>query len=442
MNPPPAGQPGRGASSPGTLRIAVLVTTFPSVSETFVLREIAGLLERGHQVDIFPLQLGRDDVVHPQVREYRLLERTHPPPSPDLPFSARLGRAVGLAARHLWRTPLPLLRAMDPRRHGWRGPALRVLMEVSPLVGRGAYDVVYCHFGPNGLRAVALERLGALRGPIVTVFHGYDITAYPRSQRLDVYRTLFERGALFLPISQNWRHRLLQLGCPPDRIAVHRMGVDLDRLTPRAPRPGHGGPLRVASVARLVEKKGIEFGIRAVAQLAAAGVPVEYRVIGDGPLAPSLAALAAQLGVGDTISLLGAGSEPEVHAALEWCDVFLCPSVTASDGDQEGIPVVLMEAMARAVPVVATEHSGIPELVRHGETGLLAPERDPAALAAALRALAADPDRAAALGRAGRDRVAALHDARRLADELDGLLRAVAGRSSVARSLPGARPAA
>jgi colanic acid/amylovoran biosynthesis glycosyltransferase len=417
------------------MRIAVLVTTFPSLSETFVLREIVGLLERGHEVDIYPLEAGRGTVAQPQIAQYGLLSRSHPPIDPDAPAVARARAAMESIVHRGWRDPLAILRSLNVVRYGRRALALRTLGDAMPTLGRPPYQAVYCHFGPNGLRAVELQALGALHGPIVTTFHGYDLTSFVLKESPEVYRPLFERGALFLPISENWRRRLIELGAPADRCVVHRMGVDLSQLPPRNPAPPRDR-LRVLSVARLVEKKGLEYGIRAVGALRDAGVDVEYRIIGDGPLGGELRALVAALNLDTQVQLTGPAPAGVVAEALGWCDVLLSPSVTAADGDQEGIPVVLMEAMARVVPVVASAHSGIPELVVDGATGLLAPERDVAALASQLRLVRDEPARALSLARAGRERVVALHDASRLAGELEGLLALAAGKGSLARSLP------
>jgi colanic acid/amylovoran biosynthesis glycosyltransferase len=409
------------------MRVA-FVADFPSVSETFVLREITGLLDRAHDVEIFPPRAATAAVVHPQIARYRLLDRTHPPEARDLALGARAARALGIVARFGVRDPLPVARSLDLVRYGRRAASLRLLLEVEPMLARGRFDIVYAHFGPNGLRVLDLQRLGVLAAPLVTTFHGYDMSMYVEQHGPGVYAELFARGARFLPISDRWRHRLIELGCPPERITVHRMGVEPGRLPVRAPDAPwpRGGPLRLLSIARLVEKKGIEYGIRAVAELARSGDEVEYRIIGDGPLAEPLAALATELGVQRQVALLGARDEAGVAEALAWCDALVCPSVTARNGDAEGIPVVLMEAMGSGIPVVSTNHSGIPELVVPGETGRLAPERDAGALAREFRAMRDDPGGTLRMAHAGRRRVLERHDAERLVAELETIFVEVA----------------
>jgi colanic acid/amylovoran biosynthesis glycosyltransferase len=284
--------------------------------------------------------------------------------------------------------------------------------------------VLLCHFGPNGARMVELREAGLVQGRIATVFHGYDVSRHVARAGAAAYRELFERGDLFLPVSDYWRRRLVELGCPAERTVVHRMGIDLAKFPFTARRlAAPGEPVRLLTVARLVEKKGVEYAIRAVAALRReCGVPLRYQVIGGGPLRAPLERLVQELGVGDVVTLTGERDQDAVSRAMREAHVLLAPSVTASDGDMEGIPVVLMEAMASGLPVVSTRHSGIPELVAHDVSGLLVPERDVEALTAALRRMTGHPEQWAAMGRAGRDVVAREYDVGVLNARLEGLL--------------------
>jgi len=151
-------------------------------------------------------------------------------------------------------------------------------------------------------------------------------------------------------------------------------------------------------------------------------VDVEYRILGDGPRRDRLAALAAELGLEDRVTLHGRHGQESVRAGLEESHILVAASVTAADGDEEGIPNVLKEAMASGMPVVGTRHAGIPELIEDGVSGLLVPERNEAALADALQRLARESGRWAAMGRAGRAKIEMEYDIDRLNDRLAGLL--------------------
>jgi glycosyltransferase involved in cell wall biosynthesis len=280
--------------------------------------------------------------------------------------------------------------------------ALKLLGRVGPLAERlRAEDpaLVHAHFGTDGLLALPLaERLGV---PLVTTLHGYDVgrsrTRLLLSGRLSwiryalLRRRVFEGGDLFLAVSEAVRRRALALGFPADRTIVHHLGVDLEYFRPGEAPPEPG---LILHVGRLVEKKGTSDLLDAFATVSGARLVV----IGDGPLRPPLERRAKALDV----RFLGALPPSEVLGWMQRAWLLAAPSVTARDGDCEGLPTILCEAAACGLPAVATRHSGIPEAVVDGETGLLVPERDPAALASALSALLGDAPSRERMSRAAR----------------------------------------
>jgi colanic acid/amylovoran biosynthesis glycosyltransferase len=278
----------------------------------------------------------------------------------------------------------------------------RLLREAVACLDREPYDIVHCHFGPNGLRGMMLRELGLVQGKLVTSFYGYDVTRYVRQHGRHCYDRLFREGDLFITLSEVMRHRLVELGCDADRVLVHHLGVNLGHFSSKAWQPSPSGEMRIVTISRLVHKKGVEYGIRAVAELVRAGRRLAYTIIGDGPLRAYLERLVRKLGVGDVVKLVGWKRRPEVVDILSHSDILLAPSVTSKDGDQEGTPVALMEAQAACLPVVSTWHSGIPEVVEDGVSGYLVPERDAAALAEKLTYLIEHPQVRIEMGRAGR----------------------------------------
>ena len=402
------------------MRTAVVSTYFPSVSQTFVLDQITGLIGCGHDVDIYALapEPNSTGIVAPAAHHPLAARTRYQPPTPY----GRIGRALGAPAllRGAWRG-----RVRDAVRVARAAPSdkLGVLYEAAPFLGRGPYDAILCHFGSNGQRVLRVRDAGLVRGPIITAFHGADMSRYVRMRGAVVYRDLFARGDLFLPVSEFWAERLVELGCPAERIVVHHMGIDLSRFAFTPPRtPTADQPVRIVSVARLVEKKGLSYAIRAVASLRRDGVDVALDIVGDGPLRESLESLIAEQRMSNAIHIIGAKSRDEVAHVIGAAHLFIAPSVTAHDGDMEGIPVALMEAMASGLPVVATRHSGIPELITDRVSGLLVPERDVDALANALRWLVDHPDRWLSLALAAYDAVARDFNGKRLTDDLVALL--------------------
>jgi colanic acid/amylovoran biosynthesis glycosyltransferase len=387
------------------MRIAVVAGSFPKISETFVLDQIAGLVELGHDVRIFAFERTDEPFVHEKVGRYGLAART-------LVLEAREQNLVSGAFSAL------------PSVTRWIG-GLGDRESLATLFAHGAqgsFDAIHCHFGHVAERARRLRRVGFFSGPLVAVFHAYDLTVVPRERGRDFYRPLFSEAARLLPITERWRRELIELGADPKLVEVRRMGVDLDAFSFRERNLTPGEPLRIVSVGRFVEKKGLAVAFEALA-LARSRLPMtcEYHVVGDGPLRAELERRVKAHDLSSVVTFHGPKSHADVAALLERMHLFVLPSVTGKDGDMEGLPVVLLEAMARGLPVVATRHSGIPEVVRDRESGLLVPEGDPKALANALVELAMSPTRWPSLGRAARQAVEGAHDAKRLARELADL---------------------
>lgn len=362
------------------MRIAYFVNRFPLLSETFILGQITGMIDRGHDVRIFATGRAPTDAAHPLVGEYDLLGRTTFGRPVNGNLLARLPRAVrviGLAGKS--RQLRAALRALDIRRHGRNALGLNLLLQIEPFLGQPRFDVLHCQFGDVGPFALRLKQLGLFDGALVVSFRGWDTTQYP-GLHPDGYRELFEQAAAFLPVSASLAGRLIALGCPRERISILRSGIDLRRFRLRSPRAA-GVPAALTTVGRLTEKKGMEYGIRAVRKLLDQGQPVHYRIAGDGPLSRSLRRLVTELQLDAHVRFFGSLSSTEVIRLLETSDVFLAPSVTGAKGNEEGIPNALKEAMAIGVPVVSCRHGGIPELVEDGVSGFLVDERDPQALA-------------------------------------------------------------
>jgi glycosyltransferase involved in cell wall biosynthesis len=312
----------------------------------------------------------------------------------------RLGRAGPLGAidralfRHLGVTPpAPDLQALRPL-------------------------LLHAHFGRGGALALPLaRRLGI---PLVVTFHGADATKerhYRRRLMPAVYQrrlaALQREAALFVCVSEFVRDRLLERGFPADKLEVIHQGIELD-VSPPLAAPQWEEPYFLF-VGRFVEKKGASDLIRAIRLLDARGSDARLVLVGDGPLAGTLREEARGL---PGVSFPGWLPNDAVRLAMRRAAAVCVPSVTAASGDAEGLPSVILEAMAEAAPVVASRHAGIAEAIEHGRSGLLVPEGDPLALADALEHLVAQPALRARLGAAARqvaaERFNAIGQSRRL----------------------------
>jgi colanic acid/amylovoran biosynthesis glycosyltransferase len=300
-----------------------------------------------------------------------------------------------------------------------------LLTQAGLLLERGEFDIVHCQFGTWGLRYLNLHELGASGGKLIVNFRGYDISETVHQKGNGVYRELFARSDHLITNCVFFKSRLLQIGAPADRLTVIPSGIDCSRFRFAERQRPEDGVTRIVMVGRLVKKKGVEFALRAIAELVARGKKIEFQVIGDGPLRESLSKLLSDLGLGGHARLSGPQDQSEIIETLSCAHVFVAPSVTTETGDQEGSINVLKEAMAMGLPVVSTLHAGIPEIVQDGRSGFLVPERDTAALADRIEYLVDHPEVWPAMGRNGREFVESHFDINALNESLIDVYRRV-----------------
>ncbi|WP_414565668.1 MULTISPECIES: glycosyltransferase [unclassified Anabaena] len=255
--------------------------------------------------------------------------------------------------------------------------------------------LIHAHFGVCGALALPLARY--LRIPLIVTFHGLDATMtdeYAQHESISsrVYlkrrEALKQETRLFIAVSEFIKAELVKKGFPANKILVHYIGVDTELF--KADTNVNRESV-VLFVGRLVEKKGCEYLIRAMAEVQSVLPNVELVVIGDGPLRLNLEALAANLL--HRYQFLGFQPSNVVKSWMNRARLLAAPSVTATQGDSEGLPIVILEAQAMGTPIISTLHAGIPEGVIHGETGFLAPERDSKLLAEYIVQLFKDPEK-------------------------------------------------
>ncbi|EFB2829986.1 MULTISPECIES: colanic acid biosynthesis glycosyltransferase WcaL [Escherichia] len=406
------------------MKVGFFLLKFPLSSETFVLNQITAFIDMGFEVEIVALQKGDTQNTHAAWTKYNLAARTRwlqdEPTGKVAKLRHRASQTLrGIHRKNTWQ-------ALNLKLYGAESRNLILSAICGQVVTPLHADVFIAHFGPAGVTAAKLRELGVIRGKIATIFHGIDISSREvLNHYTPEYQQLFRRGDLMLPISDLWAGRLQKMGCPMEKIAVSRMGVDMTRFSPR-PVKAPGTPLEIISVARLTEKKGLHVAIESCRQLKEQGVAFRYRILGIGPWERRLRTLIEQYQLEDVVEMPGFKPSHEVKAMLDEADVFLLPSVTGADGDMEGIPVALMEAMAVGIPVVSTLHSGIPELVEADKSGWLVPENDAYALAQRLAAFSQlDTDELAPVVKRAREKVEHDFNQQVINRELASLLQAL-----------------
>ncbi len=396
------------------MQICCVVGAFPSLSETFILNQITGLIDAGHEVFIYAGARSDETIMHQDVLRYGLLSRTQFYQDRPRPYLMRLVKFCAAFPGAFRRAPGAVLRSLDMFRYGREALSLNLFFRACAFLDVKDADIVFCHFGPNGLAALQMKELGVLTGKLTVAFHASDMTAYVRRHGGNVYKKLFLKGDCFLPISAYAASKLVGLGCPEKKICIHPMGVEMPAINGMTGERLKDGALRILSVARLVDKKGIGYALMAVARLRDEGFSCFYTIAGDGPLHEALQARVRELRLEAEVRFLGWQDAASVRALLQEADVLLAPSILADNGDEEGVPVVIMEAMAAGVPVVTTATGGIGELVADGKNGFIVPEKDGVALAAMLKRVCRDALQTTAVVGAARRAIEQRHNIKTL----------------------------
>lgn len=293
--------------------------------------------------------------------------------------------------------------------------------ELCEILRKEKVKLIHARFGVTGAELLKVkQKLGI---PMLTSFHGFDLPTNEQSMKKYNGRleALFKEGDAFTVTSNNMKKILVDFGCPKHKIFVHRSGIDIGKFSFRTREFPKDGIVTILSVGRLVEKKGMKYLIEAFNKTYEQYPDLRLRIAGDGILRLDLEAQVKQLKLEDAVTFLGALSHEDIIKEMQQAHVFILASATTADGNQEGIPNVLKEALATGLPVIATKHAGIPELVRNGKSGILIPERDTEAMAQSLLNLIQNPDQWNKMGKAGRRTVKRLFNLQKQLNELESI---------------------
>jgi colanic acid/amylovoran biosynthesis glycosyltransferase len=286
------------------------------------------------------------------------------------------------------------------------------------MLSRRNIALVHAHFGKNGWRAISLSAL--LRVPLIVSFYGRDATAVPRNSRWQKkYNSLFRHARFVLVLSYHMKNLLAELGCPSEKIIVHELGVDTNAIQFAPLELPLQGPVKLLLLGRFTEKKGIPTAIRAMENL----TDCHLTIAGGGQMEQKLLDEVQGRGLQNRIFFPGWLSPKDVVKKMRQSHILLAPSETATDGDMEGSPTTIFEAMASGLPVVSTFHAGIPEQIENGVSGMLFPPGDSQELVRCVRALTLSREVHSSVARSARTRVETLFDSGLLAVKLENIYR-------------------
>ena len=264
--------------------------------------------------------------------------------------------------------------------------------------------LLHIYFGHIGVHLLPL--IQAWTNPSIVSFHGADVMvdmnklAYRKAtlQMLDAVTLVLVR-------SESLRRAVVDLGCNPEKINIQRTGIPLEEFPFRERAVPKNGKWQFVQAGRLIEKKGLPITLRAFSTFLKQHPNAMLTIAGEGPLLPELRRFAGESGIADRVSFTGFVSQERLREIYYRSHIFVHPSQTGRDGNQEGIPNSMLEAMATGLAVFATEHGGIPEAIQNGVSGVLVPERDEEALARVLLNAAQDPGLLSRIARAGAEAV-------------------------------------
>jgi len=296
----------------------------------------------------------------------------------------------------------------------WYGIPRRYLgrdLLTEKIIKKRNAKLIHAHFGPNGVYALKVRR--ALNIPLITTFYGYDISRLTKIKEwLKQYKILFKEGDLFLVEGQHMKSRLLDIGCSEEKIQIQRIAIPLEKINfkPRKPKKRDGRVILIFS-GRFVEKKGLIYALQAIKEVRGRHKNFEFLIIGDGPLKPEIEEFIETNNMGDYVQMLGFLSYENYLKEMQKADIFIHPSVTASNGDSEGgAPTTILEAQAMGMPIISSYHADIPNITVPGKSALLSNERDWETLSRNIAYLLENQEVWEQMGIIGREFVETYHD--------------------------------
>ena len=400
------------------MRIASLSHSFPKLSETFILNQIVGLLDRDHEVDVFSESVPDSEADHKIVDEYGLKSRTTYSCDPSSYMEGLEVLSKSLPSLFLTKS-IPSFLVLQELSQGTSAP--RRLGNLSTVTKSGNYDIYHAHFGTVGNSFLGVSK--AVDEPYVVSFYGWDASQKLREEP-GCYDELFDEVDTVTVLSENMRSDLTKAGCPREKTHIQPLCIDTRKFSFHTTEYDEGETIRIATVARFVEKKGIEYALRAIAELKHS-YDIEYTIAGDGRNREKITTLIRELDIGDSVTLLGWQPQERIAELMYDSHLFLLPSVTAESGDKEGTPTVLLEAQSRGLPIVSTFHAGIPEIVEDGKSGMLVPERDSDVLAGAIQEMVERSSDWPQMGRHGREYVESTHSIEAASESILNLYKSI-----------------
>lgn len=404
------------------IRVVFLIAEkFPEPIGSFILDQITGVIDEDVEVGIFVVG-SRQEIDHnlEKLENYEIYEKTHYLNIPDNKI-IRILKAIPL----LIKNPFIAFKLMNYKKYGKMALTLIPLYAYHGIKNsKIKFDLMHSHFGPMGLAGLGLKDTKLVK-KLLTSFHGGDVNGYPLKAGKNVYIPLFERGDFFTVNSKFTGEKIKELGCKNgEKVSVIPMIIDDEKFYPSRSKE-RNQKLKILTVGRLMEEKGHEFVIRAVAKLINKEKikDIEYTIVGDGPLEDKLKMLVKKNKIEDSVKFLGRKTGESLLKEFQSSDIFVLTSIPASYGSGEGQGVSVQEAQLVELPIITSDFAGLPEGMCPGKSGLLSPIKDVDSIAKNIKTLKENIKIRQMMGKKGRKFVKKKFGKKQLSEKLVAIYR-------------------
>lgn len=316
------------------LKLAFVVGQFPTISETFIINQVADLADRGIEVEIFSFKKGVSENISQRFYDYKMKEKTHYLDMPDNVF-LRFFLAIPKIFKLLLYRPGALIQALDFKKYGRNAFSLKLIYWCEPFLGK-KFDLVHCHFGTMANKFLVVREILGIQEKFITSFYGYDVSMIFKNKPANYYDKLKKECSLYFVMSENMKERVAAGGFAREKIMVLPISIDVDKYPFGERTLKEEERAQIVSVGRFVEKKGFDDLLRALAIVKEkTDKPFECNIIGGGPLEKELRALTDELNLNDLVDYKGYMKIEDIINYFQNMHLYLQPSKTASDGDME-----------------------------------------------------------------------------------------------------------
>lgn len=407
------------------MRIAFVIGGFPALSETFILNQITGQIKLGNDVTVLPKYLIRGKH-HNDISEFSNKYTIITPLKVPANALIRFFIMITLLPGCLISNPLATIQAFNIFSFGKKVISGRIFYQAYPFI-KVKYDILFVHYADYLDRALIIKKL-KLTTPVLVMMHGSDLRKIVNSRGENNSDFNLSGADKILSISEYTSGILIRSGYPREKIIRHNVGIELSKFGLKNDLVGDNPILKILSVGRLAPVKGHCYGIRAIAiYIKTPGVKrIEYVIAGDGPDLPELQKLVKDLDLTDVIRFTGAMTQEELAGEYAIADILIHPSI------EEVTPLVIMEAMASGIPVIATDTGAVSEIVKNNVTGFLVEPRNPEQIAEYLKKLSGDPEMRRKMGVEGRLHISRNYDISLLNRRLEEIFKECLSESHLA----------